>query len=262
MNVNPGTGNTFSYSGAITNFTSTSVQSGSFNLSGSTTSTNLSISGGGTFNYTGAGTLGSNITLNGGVLKSNGGNLTGTLTINSGTLGGTNLAGVALGIGAGVTLSPGNSPGTLASGSQTWAGGGSYLWEINRLAVDGGTQGADPGWDFASIAGTLGITANSGNKFTIALDSLGLLTSWDYTQHYLFIIATASGGITGFDPYGFLVDTGAFDDLHSLGGGSWAVIQDGNSIELEFTPVPEPATVGVGLALMAVASIRRRRSRA
>ncbi len=261
MNVNPGTGNTFSYSGAITNFTSTSVQSGSFNLSGSTTSTNLSISSGGTFNYTGAGTLGSNVTLNGGVFKSNGGNLTGTLTINSGTVSGTNLAGVGLAIGAGVTLSPGNSPGTLASGSETWAGGGSYLWEINRLAVDGGVQGSDPGWDFAAITGTLGITANSGNKFTIALDSLGLLTSWDHTQHYLFTIATASGGITGFDPYGFLVDTSAFDDLHSLGGGSWAVIQDGNSIELEFTPVPEPATVGIGLALMAAATIRRRRNR-
>jgi hypothetical protein len=239
LNITLGAGNTFSYSGTITNF-NTSVQSG-------------------TFNYTGASTLGGNVTVDGGTFKSNGGNLTGTLALNSGTVGGTNLSGVALSIGAGATLSPGNSPGTLSTGSETWAGGGSYLWEINALGLDGGAQGADPGWDFADITGSLTITANSGNKFNINLDSLALLSSWDNSQSYSFNLATASGGIFGFDASDFLINTSAFDDLHSLGVGHFYVEQDGNSLELNFTPVPEPATIGIGIALMGVAFIRRRR---
>jgi hypothetical protein len=239
MNITLGAGNTFSYSGTIINF-NTSVQSG-------------------TFNYTGASTLGGNVTVDGGTFKSNGGTVTGTVTVNSGTVSGTNLSGVALSIGAGATLSPGNSPGTLSTGSETWAGGGSYLWEINRLLADGGAQGADPGWDFADITGSLTITANSGNKFNINLDSLALLSSWDNSQSYSFNLATASGGIFGFDASDFLINTSAFDDLHSLGVGHFYVEQDGNSLELNFTPVPEPATIGIGIALMGVAFIRRRR---
>jgi fibronectin-binding autotransporter adhesin len=239
LNITLGAGNTFSYSGTITNF-NTSVQSG-------------------TFNYTGASTLGGNVTVDGGTFKSNGGTVTGTVTVNSGTVSGTNLSGVALSIGAGATLSPGNSPGTLSTGSETWAGGGSYLWEINRLLADGGAQGADPGWDFADITGSLTITANSGNKFNINLDSLALLSSWDNSQSYSFNLATASGGIFGFDASDFLINTSAFDDLHSLGVGHFYVEQDGNSLELNFTPVPEPATIGIGIALMGVAFIRRRR---
>lgn len=239
MNITLGAGNTFSYSGTITNF-NTSVQSG-------------------TFNYTGASTLGGNVTVDGGTFKSNGGNVTGTVTVNSGTVSGTNLSGVALSIGAGATLSPGNSPGTLSTGSETWAGGGSYLWEINALGVAGGTQGNDPGWDFADITGSLTITANSGNKFNINIDSLALLSAWDNSQSYTFNLATASGGIFGFDASDFLINTSAFDDLHSLGVGHFYVEQDGNSLELNFTPVPEPATIGIGIALMGVAFIRRRR---
>jgi hypothetical protein len=231
LNITLGVGNTFTYAGTITNF-NTSVQSG---------------------------TLNGNITLNGGTFKNDGGIVTGTVTVNGGTVTGTNLSGVTLNIGAGATLSPGNSPGTLSTGSETWAGGGSYLWEINRLLADGGAQGADPGWDFADITGSLTITANSGNKFNINLDSLALLSSWDNSQSYSFNLATASGGIFGFDASDFLINTSAFDDLHSLGVGHFYVEQDGNSLELNFTPVPEPATIGIGIALMGVAFIRRRR---
>ena len=260
LTINPGAGNAFSYGGAITNFNTTAVQGGRFNLSGSINSTSaITISSGGIFNYTGAGALGNSITVNGGEFKNNGGNFTGALTLTSGTVSGTNLSGVALSIGAGVTLSPGNSPGTMATGSQTWAGGGTYLWEINRLAAAGGAQGNDPGWDFADITGTLTITANAGNKFHINLDSLGLLSSWDGGHYYSFNLATASGGIFGFDASDFLIDTSAFADQHYIGDGFFSVSQHGNTLELDFTPVPEPATIGIGIALMGVAFIRRRR---
>ena len=65
----------------------------------------------------------------------------GAYTVNGGTLEiatGVDLSGHAMTI-AGV-ISPGNSPGTAATGAQTWLDGGSYLWEIND---SGGSQGAD-----------------------------------------------------------------------------------------------------------------------
>ena len=214
---------------------------------------------GGIFNYSGAGALGNNIIVNGGEFKNNGGNLTGTLTLTSGTVSGSNFEYIPLTIGTGVTLSPGNSPGTLNSGGQTWAGGGSYLWEINRLAADGGTPGTDPGWDFADIAGTLNITATAENKFVIHLDSLNVLTSWNPYNYYTFTLATASGGITGFDPSEFLIDTSAFANLNSLATGAFWVSVDGNNLDLHFSALPEPTTFGFGFALLSVAFGRRRR---
>ena len=135
------------------------------------------------------------------------------------------------------------------------------VWEINRLAPDGGAQGTDPGWDFADITGTLTITANAGNKFHINVDSLSLLNSWDYNPNYTFNLTTASGGIVGFDASDFLIDTSAFSDLHSLGVGSFTVVQNGNSLELDFVAVPEPATFGFGIALIGAALTHRRRAR-
>lgn len=241
INVNAGS-NTASTNGSITNFSSSNVQSGRWNLSGSINSgAAISITGG-VLNYTGVGALGNTVTVNGGEFKNNGGNFTGTLNFVSGTVSGSNLSGVALTIGADRVLSPGNSPGTMETGSQTWASDGTYLWEINALADDGGTQGSDPGWDFADITGTLDITATSSGKFTIDIDSLNVLSSWDNSQDYTFVLATASGGINGFDADAFTLASSAFADQNSLAGGHFSIEKNGNSIELKYSAVPEPAT--------------------
>lgn len=261
LNLQVGGGNTFNYNGSITNFTTTSVQSGRFNLSGSINSGSAISVTGGVFNYTGSGSLANDVTVNGGEFKSNGGNFTGSLTLTAGTVSGTNLSGVALSVGSNQTLSPGNSPGTLTTGNQTWAPDGTYLWEINQLAGDGGTQGADPGWDFVNIDGSLMVTATTLGKFSVNIDSIASLTSWDNTQNYTFLLATASGGITGFDASAFQLNSGAFSDQHALGGGLFSVAQNGNNVELKFTAVPEPSTsvmlVG-GLGVVFFALIRRR----
>ena len=43
-------------------------------------------------------------------------------------------------IASGSVLSPGNSPGTMSTGAQTWEDGGTYLWEINASNDAGGTM--------------------------------------------------------------------------------------------------------------------------
>ena len=80
-------------------------------------------------------------------------------------------------IGLGGVISPGNSPGTPITGSQTWNDGGSYLWEINASDIDGGgTKGTDPGWDWLDITGTLDLANLSAGGFTIDIDSLTAVT--------------------------------------------------------------------------------------
>src|SRR5207244_4520447 len=75
------------------------------------------------------------------------------------------------------TLSPGHSPGTLSLGPATppWAGpytvewshhagqASKFQWEINDVY---GTAGANPGWDYILVNGTLNINTSSG-KMTI-----------------------------------------------------------------------------------------------
>ena len=125
-------------------------------------------------------------------------------------------AGTVLGdmtISLGGVISPGNSPGTAITGAQTWNDGGSYLWEINDMA---GTKGDDSGWDWLDIQGTLDINAT----FDILITSLDLsnnsgladgfdTTGLSYLDAYAsFIIATATGGVTGFDASAFnLIDS-------------------------------------------------------
>ncbi|MGB2429232.1 MAG: beta strand repeat-containing protein, partial [Akkermansiaceae bacterium] len=110
---------------------------------------------------------------------------TGAYTVNGGTLEiatGVDLSTHAMTI-AGV-ISPGNSPGTAATGAQTWLDGGSYLWEIND---SGGTQGADSGWDWLDITGALDLTSLTAGGFTIDIDSLTL--------------GNVAGNAAGFDSY-------------------------------------------------------------
>jgi fibronectin-binding autotransporter adhesin len=196
---------------------------------------------------------------------------TGAMTINvNGTLAGSGTIGASLLTVNGV-IAPGNSPGTLATGSQLWNDGGSYLWEINASDIDGGGSiGTDPGWDWLDITGTLDLTNLSAGGFTIDIDSLtsgniaGDAVGFDtWTKgnpgdvDYSFIIASASGGITDFSADKFSFDSSGFTNAPSW---DWQIVLSGTDLVLEAYAVPEPSSTALlglgGLTLM----LRRKRS--
>ncbi len=200
------------------------------------------------FTKVGAGTL----------TVANGGNsFDGAVAINEGAVKISNLTGSALGsgnvtvgangtlTGAGLvtgsvaisgTVSPGSRVGTLGSGSETWAGGGHYLFEINQAA---GTAGANPGWDKVNITGGLNITATPSSKFTIDITSLtladapGAVSDFSNATNYSWVIASTTTGVTGFDTNAFVLNTGNF--ANNLGSGSFKLSTSGNSLVLNFT---------------------------
>ncbi|MGB2092236.1 MAG: beta strand repeat-containing protein, partial [Akkermansiaceae bacterium] len=194
---------------------------------------------------------------------------TGAYTVQGGTLkiaDGVDISTHAMTINSGGVISPGNSPGTAITGSQTWNDGGAYLWEVND---SGGTKGDDPGWDWLDITGTLELGSLSAGGFTIDIDSLtasnvvgdavgfDTFTQMDGIFDYSFVIATASGGINDFDASLFTLDSSGFSNAPSW---DWQIVLSGNDLVLEAYAVPEPSSTALlGLGGLALA-LRRKRS--
>jgi fibronectin-binding autotransporter adhesin len=201
------------------------------------------ISGTGAFTKVGTGTQsfnGANIfsgvtTISAGNLQINGSSPNSAVIIASvATLSGSGTVGTAS-VNSSAVISPGTSaPGTLSSGTETWAGGGNYVWEISNTA---GTKGVN--WDWLNISGALNITANAGGKFNLKIVSLtaanaaGQVINFDNTVTYVWTIASAGGGISGFNSANFNIDASAFQN--PLGAGSFTLSQSGNDLNLIFT---------------------------
>ena len=112
-----------------------------------------------------------------------------------------------------------------------------------------GTAGGSDGWDLLNIAGTLTITANPGNPFNIEIESLtptntiGQATNFNNTVTYIWTIASASGGIGGFNAANFNLVTNGFQN--PLGAGTFTLSQSGNNLNLIFTTAPQAAVQNV-----------------
>jgi fibronectin-binding autotransporter adhesin len=146
---------------------------------------------------------------------------------------------------------------TLSFGSGvTFGTGGVYSLNV---ANAGGVAGID--YSTIDINGALTITA-APHSFTIAVNSItpgagpGPAT-FNPSLSYSWTILTATS-IPAFNANDFLVSSGNFQN--SLGGGSFALGQSGNTLTLDFTPVPEPSTWMLMLAGLAaaLAGLRRR----
>lgn len=163
------------------------------------------------------------------------------------------------------TLSPGSSPGLLATGNETWLNGGDYNFQMLDATGDAGT-----GFDQIQVTGTLNLSSLTAGGFAINLWSLastgpdvnGNALNFNHMISQSWNILTTTGGITAFDASDFVVNVGANNGTagfsNTLGGGNFSLSADSNNLILNFTAVPEPhAALLGGLGLLAM--LRRRR---
>lgn len=224
-----------SYSGTTT------ISAGSLVLGSSATISSATIINNGNFNVSAVSgfTLGSTQTISGS------GSVTGAMTVSG-------------------TLSPGNSPGTLSTGDLAWANGGDYNWQVLDAS---GSAGAD--YDTVAVTGTLNLSSLSAGGFNLNLWSLastgpdvnGNAVNFNDLLNYSWILASTTGGITGFDASDFVINTSAINGTSGFSNpftGSFSVGVSGNNLMLNYTAVPEPGAALFG-GLGTLALLRRRR---
>lgn len=189
--------------------------------------------------------------------------LSGTYTLGSSQV----LSGSGSVVGAMIvagTLSPGNSPGNITTGNQTWLDGGSYNWQI----LDA-TGGAGVGYDTMTIGGALDLTNLGALGFHINLWSLsstgpdvnGGALNFSKTSNYSWVLASTTDGINGFDTGDFVIHTGANNGAAGFTNafdGNFGVGVSGKNLVLTYTAVPEPQAVLLG-SLAILTLLRRRR---
>jgi hypothetical protein len=121
------------------------------------------------------------------------------------------------------------------------------------------TSGAGDGWSVFNYTNAVDLSTTALDAYTLQLivDSAsgGEMPDFDGQKSYKWTFLTAAGGIAGFSPDQFSVQ-GFSAPLTA----SFSVVQEGNSLAIEYTPVPEPSTYalfGIG-ALALIIAYRRK----
>lgn len=180
----------------------------------------------------------------GGALVINGVSSTygGTLTVNSGSLGGSTTFGGNVSIASGASLAPGNSPGTFT------ITGNLNLDGILAYEFTGGSTTAD----LVNVGGTLDLTGSG-----ISWSNLGTYTLGNKFTLFGYNTGALTGTFTGYND----------DTEHTFGGGLWLINYNdlttgsngGTGTRfVTITAVPEPAAALLG-SIGLFALLRRRR---
>lgn len=164
------------------------------------------------------------------------------------------------------TLSPGNSPGSLSTASQTWVNGGAFNWQILDATGTAGT-----GFDTMVITGSLDLTSlttgfniNLWSLASVGPDVNGDALNFSATTNYSWLLASTTTGIMGFEATDFTLNLGESNGTkgfsNDLDGGAFTISQSGNSLLLNYTAaVPEPSVAVLGgMGLLALLRRRRR----
>jgi fibronectin-binding autotransporter adhesin len=205
--------------------------------------------GSGSLNLTANNTYTAGTTVNEGTLlvnnTSGSGTGTGAVTvISAATLGGSGTVGTgaaAFNLNSGANLAPGNSVGTITLNVTNATLAGNYNFELGTAGSSSTTNGgsspgvlvANTNHDFVTITGSANIEGLTVNP--ISLTGSG----FNNTLPYNWTILAATGGLSGVPTLG----TPSGTQFGNLGGGVFTLTTDATSLNLVFTPVPEPTTV-------------------
>ncbi|MHB1080999.1 MAG: beta strand repeat-containing protein [Prosthecobacter sp.] len=217
---NPGTGNTFSYAGAISNFSSVDISSGNVILSGASTySGNTTVSGTlSVTNTTGSATGSGNVIVN-----------------STGTLKGTGDIAGNVSVASGGTIAPGLSPGTLnIDGNLSIVDGSHFAFELGTTS------------DLLNIGGALNFTGGGTALFDILNN--GLTSGSDYTlMNYSSVSGLALSNLAfGSTPSGF--------------AGQFTIGASSLTLHVDAVPEPSRALLGgLGLAVLTLRRRRKAR---
>ena len=159
-------------------------------------------------------------------------------------------------------LSPGGGPANLTfSDGLTFESGGTIQFDLYNATGAAGVGHSlitvPSGLTFSASPATLTFNLSS----VSASGSLANAINFNSSSSYSWMFATSSSAITGFNAIDFNLVTSGFSN--STGGGTFSLSEVGDSLYLNFTPVPEPSTwslTGAGLgALLVPFALRRGR---
>jgi hypothetical protein len=211
LTIDPTAGQSFNYGGAISNFSSVEIMSGTVTFSGANTYVGTTTIDSALLNLTGSGSIGTTTTLTinaGGTFNLGGGSVTVSSLFNSGSImnGSINTTGTGTvsGLSGNVSFNKSSAGVTTMSGTNTYTGG--TMVTAGKLAVDGSitgsvsvSSGAELG-GHGSIGGTIGGSGavgpgNSPGILTAASTdpTAGLSYNFEFTQAGAPTWSNASG---------------------------------------------------------------------
>jgi autotransporter-associated beta strand protein len=177
----------------------------------------------------------------------------------SGTLGGTGSITKAVTVNG--TIAPGDAGriGNLTVNSAVFNSAGHYTWRVNT-APSAGTAGVN--WGTLTSTGSLTGSATAASPFVIDVVAAGVVNGFDSSTTQTWTIGTF--GSIALTTASFAAVPTGWTGLNSLDGGTFQAVVNGATLQIVFTPVPEPGSVVLVCAVGggAVGLFRRARSRA